>query len=345
MGAKVSGRPIGEQHPRTRRRGRWVGAVVGLVVVLGACAPPTAPGPAVRPQPPGRGEVPGVGVAPSAGCDVADPLSPGHSVLTVPVGGGQRSALVDVPATAAAAQPAPVLVSLHPFLVPGDGWEAYSGLAAAALERGYVVITPTGSEPGPRWAVPGGLETGADDLGYLSALLDSIEDRTCVDRNRVFAAGFSAGAAMAQALSCTMPWRISGVAASGGANLTSTCSSSPATDVLVLHGSADPIAPTSGSEVVFAPPVGLSIDTVVAANRGRADCDAAPSVEQVQPDVVVDRATGCEGGVRVEYWRLLGAGHTWAGSTAPLLEIVAGATTTSVDANDVVLDFFDPSSG
>ena len=47
----------------------------------------------------------------------------------------------------------------------------------------------------------------------------------------------------------------------------------------------------------------------------------------------------------MEYWRLLGAGHTWAGSTAPLLEVVAGPTTTSIDANDVVLDFFDQTAG
>ncbi len=37
---------------------------------------------------------------------------------------------------------------------------------------------------------------------------------------------------------------------------------------------------------------------------------------------------------------MLGAGHTWAGTTAPLLEIVTGPTNMSISANDVVLDFF-----
>jgi polyhydroxybutyrate depolymerase len=319
-------------------------AVVLLALVV-ACAPPTAPGPTVRPQPEDRGRIDEVAVAPSSGCGQDGGLAAGHSVLTVPFGGGQRSALVDVPASAVGDEPAPVLLSLHPFLATGAGWEAYSGLAAAALERGYVVITPTGSDPGPRWAVPGGLDTGVDDIAHLSRLLDEVEDQACIDRNREFAAGFSAGAAMSQALSCTLPWRMAAVAASGGANLTSPCPASPPTDVLILHGSADPIAPTSGSEVVFAPPVGLSIDTVVATNRGRADCDPTPSVEQVRPDVVAERSTGCAEDRRVEYWRLLGAGHTWAGSTAPLLEVVAGPTTTSIDANDVVLDFFDQTAG
>jgi polyhydroxybutyrate depolymerase len=259
----------------------------------------------------------------------------------VAVGGGQRSARVDVPASATGDTPAPVLLSLHPFSVNGAGWEGYSQLAAAAVARGYVVITPNGSQPGPRWNVPGGVENGIDDIGYVSKLLDAAEDGACVDRNREFAAGFSAGAAMAQALSCTLPWRMTAVAASGGANLTDLCPGSPGTDVMVLHGSADPIAPTTGSEVPFATPNGLHIDSVVATDADRLGCDPTPASEQLFDDVVVDRYQGCADGARVEYWRMLGAGHTWAGTTAPLLEIVTGPTNMSISATERALDFFD----
>ena len=113
---------------------------------------------------------------------------------------------------------------------------------------------------------------------------------------------------------------------------------------MVLHGSADPIAPTSGSEVIFATPLGVHIDDVVATNAARAGCDTVPSSEQLFDDVVVDRYPDCADGRRVEYWRLLGAGHTWAGTDAPLLEIVAGPTNQSISANDRVLDFFDDTS-
>ncbi len=331
----------------TRRRLRnhtlAVAAVVVATASLAACIPPPAPGPTVRPQPDGRGKVAGVDVAPSTGCDTADPLPAGHQTLTVEVAGAHRAARVDIPvaATGPGAEPAPVLLSLHPFSVNGGGWESYSRLAAAAFGRGYVVITPTGSQPGPRWNVPGGLENNIDDIGYVSALLDTVEDRACIDRNREFAAGFSAGAAMSQALSCTLPWRFAAVAGSGGTNLTDLCPDSPATDVMVLHGSEDPIAPTTGSDVPFATPNGLAVDDVVATNAARAGCDPAPAVEQLFADVVVDRYQGCAAGRRVEYWRLVGAGHTWAGSPSPLLEIVTGPTNTSISANEVVLDFFD----
>lgn len=321
-----------------RRPGRWAVAL-GIVVVCAACA--TAPPPNVRSQPEDRGRITSVQVAPSTGCSTGEGLTAGRSQLTVTVGNRIRSARIDVPASATGSDPSPVLVSLHPFSVTGSGWEGYSHLARDATARGYVVITPDGSQPGPRWNVPGGVENGVDDLGYIEALLDAAEDGACIDRNREFAAGFSAGAAMAQALSCTMPWRFAGIAASGGANLTDTCPASAPTDVLVLHGSADPIAPTTGSNVPFATPNGLHIDDVVATDAARAGCTGVAPGEQIAADVVVDRSTGCADGRRVEYWRLIGAGHTWAGTTAPLLELVTGPTNSSVSANRVVLDFFD----
>ena len=325
----------------TRRAG-LAAAVLVLAVVTAACAPPTAPGPSVLPQPPGRGKVPGQAVAPSSGCvNASAPAVPtGTTTLSIPWQGGTRTAILNVPATPAT-MPRPVLVSLHPFALGPEAWEAYSWLAAAAVARDFVVLTPLGSDPGPRWAVPGGLAGEADDVGFVNALLDHVEDRSCVDRNGEFAAGFSAGAAMAQALSCTVPWRLAGVAGSGGTNLTSLCPDAPGTDVLVLHGTADPIAPITGSTVVFAPPLDLPVSAVVATNAARSGCSPSPVVTQPYPSVTQETYPGCTGNRRVEYRKLLGAGHTWAGSSNPIIELVGGPTNTDFSATTAVLDFFD----
>ena len=322
-------------------------AVLVTTVLLVACVPPVAPGPTVRPQPIGRGKVANSTVAPSAGCSSVTPRPPtGRSVLRVTTAHGSRNALLDLPAAAATpagsagSEPLPVLVSLHPFTLNARVWDQYSQLAAAGTARNYIVITPLGSEPGPRWAVPGGLEYGVDDLGYLSAALDAVEDSLCVDRNREFAAGFSAGAAMAQALSCTMPWRMAAIAASGGSNLTDLCPESAGTDVMILHGSADPIAPLSGSKVAFAPPEGLSVDRVVATNAARAGCDPTAVSAQLFPSVIVDTYQGCSENRRVQYWRMIGAGHTWAGAKT-LVEFITGPTNMQISATERILDFFD----
>jgi len=310
------------------------GILVTAVVATVGC---TAPPPSVLPQPPGRGIVNGEVVAPSVGCESGSGLTPGRSRITLHWQGQTRTATLDVPAGETG--PRPLLVSLHPFALGPDAWEAYSGLAAAALDRGYVVVTPLGSDPGPRWAVPGGLRTGIDDVGLINRLIDDLEDTGCIDRNRITAAGFSAGAAMAQALSCTTPWRFRAVAGSGGTNLTDLCPASPPTSVMILHGTADPIAPLTGSEVPFAPPLGLEVTDVVATDAARAGCGPTPAVSDVAPTVRVSVFSVC-GTHRVEYWSLLGSGHTWAGEPS-LLDLFAGPTNTDISANSVVLDFFD----
>ena len=340
MGAIVGGVRGGSGVARRRFAVRSCLALV-VAVVASSCVP-TSPGPSVLPQGPGRGKDDSVRVAPSSGCDSGAQAALGRTRLRITTAQGERSALLDVPASASGGAPAPLLLSLHPFSVGGAEWDGYSGMAAAATARGYVVLTPQGSEPGPRWAVPGGLATGADDLGFLSAALDLVEDTVCIDRNREFAVGFSAGAAMAQALSCTMPWRVAAVAASGGANLTELCPDAPATDVMVLHGTADPIAPITGSYVVFAPPLGLALDRVVATNAARAGCAPEPLTSRPRPSIELDRYEGCDDGVRVEHWSLLGAGHTWAGAE-PGLDWLLGPTNQDVSATEQVLDFFDGS--
>jgi poly(3-hydroxybutyrate) depolymerase len=129
------------------------------------------------------------------------------------------------------------------------------------------------------------------------------------------------------------------VAGSGGTNLTDLCPSSPAVDTMVLHGENDPIAPLSGSEVPFATPNGLSVDEVVATNAARAGCDPVPVADQRYPSVQVDTYVGCDGTLRLEYWRMAHTGHTWAGQPS-LLDIVAGPTNTDFSATEAVLDFF-----
>lgn len=249
----------------------------------------------------------------------------------------RRSSWLVAPADYRPGTAYPLLVSLHPFILGPDAWETYSGLAAAASQRGYWVLVPQGSDPGPRWAVPGGLDTGPDDIAWVDALIRQTAATVCVDGDRVFAAGYSAGAAMSVGLACELPGRFRAIAGSGGTNLTSLCPAAPGVDTLVLHGSADPIAPVTGSEVVFAPPQGLSVDRVVASFATRNGCAAGPEQINLSLTVTIDRYA-C-GEHRLEYFRMAGAGHTWAGSPIPL-DIVTGPTDRSFSATNAVLDFF-----
>ena len=265
------------------------------------------------------------------------PAGGGPAVAPNTISADDRGSMLYAPAGYTPGVAYPLLISLHPFVTVPEAWEAYSGLAAAASARGYWVLLPHGSDPGPRWAVPGGLDTGPDDIGWMEHLIETTASTVCVDPARVFAAGFSAGAAMAVAMSCELPWRFRAIAASGGSNLTSLCPGAGPTDAFILHGSADPIAPVTGSTQVFAPPLGLTVDAVVANFATRNGCAPTPTVVAVSASVSDDHYS-C-GAHRLDYRRMIGAGHTWAGATIPL-DAITGPTDHSFSATTAVLDYF-----
>lgn len=301
-------------------------STIALLGALTACVPPPAPGPAQQPPHP---------VEPrSPGCGVTTPAPP--ELHTLP----GRRALLAVPAGYDPTRAYPLVVSLHPFVLPPEVWDLYSGMSAAATARGYVVVSPLGSDPGPRWAVPGGFNTGVDDIGFIEALLDDAGDRLCIDGTRVFAAGFSAGAAMSQALGCVVPDRFRAIVASGGSNLTDLCPDSDPVNALILHGTADPIAPPSGSYVIFATPLGLPVEEVALTNAARAGCDGSATTRQLTATVTARRWDKCESGKVVELRLMQGAGHSWAGHNA-FFDGILGGTDMSFDATTATLDFFD----
>lgn len=306
--------------PRRRTR-RALLVVAAIACVATACVPPTRPSTA-------RTVTPLPSECPPGGGPAVPPTS-------VAVGG--RSTRLLAPAGYQPGVSYPLLVSLHPFVLDQEGWESYSGLGAAARQRGYWVLTPRGSDPGPRWAVPGGLELGPDDIGYLDALIRTTATNVCVDGDRVFAAGFSAGAAMAVGSSCELQGRFRAIAGSGGTNLTSLCPTSEGVDALILHGDQDGFAPLSGSEVPFAPPLGLPVADVVASFATRNGCAPNPTAIALTATVTVDRYS-CSGH-RLEFFLMRGAGHAWAGSLFPL-DIVTGPTDRTFSATNAVLDFF-----
>ena len=323
-------------RPRRSRPIVATAVAVALVAITAACAAPPDLASLVPTQGRPAAALP---LRPHPGACAPGQHFPSTATFTVEVGGGQRGALIQLPADYRSDRPFPLLLSLHPFVVDPVAWEQYSHLADDGARRGYIVASPRGSEPGPRWSVPGGVQTAADDFAFVDALIDQLSDQYCVNPARVFAAGFSAGAAMATALGCERADRFAAIAASGGSNLTQLCPESASTDTMVLHGSADPIAPPSGNTIPFTPPVGLTVDTVVARLAVRNGCSSAPASSQVTATVMVDRYVSCTHG-RLEYWRMQGAGHTWAGAD-PSFDFLLGRTDRTIDASTAVLDFFD----
>ncbi|MCZ8132210.1 MAG: serine hydrolase [Steroidobacteraceae bacterium] len=293
------------------------------------------------------------------------PYPAGLSTATIQVGAVMREFRVHVPAGLALPPKALVLV-LH-----GGGGEGLdvslagnhplSVFRSVADREGFVVVYPGGlpaTDGNPGWddcRSDNLTASGADDIGFLDALISRLRSEYGLPASRVFLSGGSNGAQMVFAYAVTRAENFGAIAVGSG-NLPlnpkpGACSAPPArrVPVLMTHGTADVPMPYSG---------GCVANLGGACNRGRvigaeATRDywlqtnglsgSAPSTTVVN----VDNADGGSanrfayaGSEPVEWWRLDGAGHPAPSRTVAAGNAVSGPQNRDVEFAEIAWTFF-----
>ena len=218
-----------------------------------------------------------IGSAPSATPTSALPYPVGLTNHTFAFDGVTRSYRVHVPP--GITQPTAIVFVLH-----GGGGEG-SGVAdnpghplsvyrSVADAEGFVAVYPeglpdTGTQQYPSWTdcrSDNRVASGADDVGFLAALLTDIQGRYGLGSERSFMAGSSNGAQMAQAFAFNRPDLVAAVASNAGGQPLNPrpgqCTTGPSQSVPIMlgHGTADPQMPFGG---------GCVADLGGQCNRGR----------------------------------------------------------------------------
>jgi len=247
---------------------------------------------------------------------------------------------------------APALVlNLHGFTSNMTQQAAYSRVPERAAARGWITVTPQGLGRMPHWTVPP--MPGTDDAGFLLALAAQSEAEMSTDPQRVYATGISNGAAMITKLATMQPARFAAIAPVAGINAVLVePPTAPPVPVIAFHGTGDKLVPFGGGRLFEGVrgarrrgPVrrrragGFVLDAVeaVVARWAVANgCGEAHRVATIGGDV--RHVTYPSGGLgRVELYAVQGGGHTWPGS----VDVARlGATTHSIDATELMLDFF-----
>jgi polyhydroxybutyrate depolymerase len=242
-------------------------------------------------------------------------------------------------------------------------------MPALAGRRGYVVVAPDGGPlkiplnlvPGaenagqfegmPFWNIfaPGpvdfgpphgqnlGLDSsavGADDVGFVSQLLDTLSGTLCIEARRVYVTGMSNGAGMASTLGCNLGHRLAAIAPVSGVNLTGTCPGDAPVAVLAVHGDADDTAAYAGNGLLgyhFGNP---SVPERMAQWAEHNHCDPTPTTKHPHKGLTVERWRSCAPGSAVALWTIAGWGHRWPRAHS-------ADDPGRIDATRVVLDFFD----
>jgi polyhydroxybutyrate depolymerase len=256
---------------------------------------------------------------PSAACGSDAGIAAGRSEITIESGGVTRQLLVYLPAGHAADEALPLVFNFHGSGLTPEIQLETSGLVPYADAEGFVMVAPRGL--GQTWNIPPDASE-PDDVQMVADALDVIEARVCIDRNRVFAAGFSGGGRMSSQLACDLSSRVAAVAVAGGVRFPGPCSGR-AFPVLAFHGTADDVNPYDGGGQAFWQ---TGVEDAIAGWAGHNACGAR-SVERVAEGI--DRI-GYAGCVEVALYRIEGFAHDWP-----------RAITADASADDLIWSFFE----
>jgi len=240
----------------------------------------------------------------------------------------------------------PLLIVLHGAGDTGRAFRARIAADARTDDAGFVTVYPDALEGS--WAV-GCACTAADlvgvnDVVFLNTLVRQLATTYPVDTTRVFVAGFSQGAQLAQRYGCESARPPAGIAAVAGLTpraLAEGCDPAASFPVIAVHGDADPIMRYhgfgQGANILSADEM-LELWAGVSGCAGEPDEDTLPDDNGDGTTVTVLTYEACAG-ARVRLDRVNGGGHTWPGATGPWPKST-GKLSRNLDATAEILSFF-----
>jgi polyhydroxybutyrate depolymerase len=251
--------------------------------------------------------------------------------------------------------PLPLVFDLHGYGESIEIHRSMSNMIAKGEERWFVVVTPQADDPVPRWDAT----IGSADTTFLTAVLDHVVATHCIDLARVYVTGLSNGAFMASVMACQIPDRIAAIAPVAGLQDPAGCEIDDPVPVIAFHGTADTFVsydgglgasvadlPTDDGGTIGTGIVGgggPTVEEIAAAWAVRNGCAAeAPLVEAVSAEVDRLGYVHCPSNGQVDLYRVNGGGHAWPGSAfSQSIEPIIGHTTMTIDATDLIWQFFD----
>ncbi|OFZ10172.1 MAG: hypothetical protein A3D92_15100 [Bacteroidetes bacterium RIFCSPHIGHO2_02_FULL_44_7] len=255
-------------------------------------------------------------------------------------GGMYRTYILYVPASYSASTPVPLILNFHGYTSNAGEQLFYGDFRPIADTAGFLVVHPQGTLDAnnePYWNSDWG--GAVDDIGFTSALIDSLSAQYSIIQSRVYSTGMSNGGFMSYTLACSLSSRIAAIASVTGTmnyNQSLSCNPQHPMPVMEIHGTADPVVPYNGNGTMS------SIVSTLAYWVNTNVCDVTPVQTEVPNTNMVDGCTATHfvyqngnNGAEVEHFRINLGGHTWPG--AP---IVVGTTNYDINASKEIWRFF-----
>jgi poly(hydroxyalkanoate) depolymerase family esterase len=273
---------------------------------------------------------------------------------------------VYVPSTYVPGTPVPLVVALHGCTQTAAGFRTLTRFDQLAEAKNLIVVLPEQNATANstncwNWFQSQHMQRGAGEPSLLAGITQRMREQYSIDPHRIYAAGFSAGGAMASVMSATYPdvFAAAGVASGCEYGATAACAGYRSTDpgtagkqaydamgaqkrvvpVIVVHGDQDDVVPLVNSQQVIAQWQVTDDWADNGARDGSIPAAATGIAEGAVPNgrsYTVARYADAHGGDLLQYWVVHGMAHAWSGgcSCEPF------ADPSGPDATVAMYDFF-----
>lgn len=238
-----------------------------------------------------------------------------------------------------------------------------TGWTKKAEKEGFLAVFPEGTREDPTaparfatngqtWndgsnrSLVGAVLRKVNDVEFVERMMDDLLGRFAVDKNRVYATGFSNGASMAFRVGRELSQSMAAIAPVAGSDWSDQETIDRPVSMLYMTGTADPLNPMEGGEIrIVRKMLGLG--------------NKPPVADLIQKWI---RLLGCQSDSHVLYekdgvrgigygpgkdhsevvlYTIEGMGHTWPGGISLLPERMVGKTSNKIKATDIIWDFFE----
>jgi polyhydroxybutyrate depolymerase len=265
---------------------------------------------------------------------------------------GERDYLIVTPQTVEGTTLLSVVIAAHGGLGNGPNFAKVTGLAEKVVSRGGIGVFPNGTgviknhytwNAAENECCGEGMKNHIKDVSFIDHLIDEVIAKYQANPNCIFVTGESNGAILTHRLGIELSDKIAAIAPVAGGLFGDEAKPANPVSAIIINGAQDENVPPGGG-----PPGGPFADqwggtplkpaafqgTFWAAADG---CDPVPEVTQTANGAVTMEQFKCPPGYDVVSV-VHGGGHGWPGGQKD--SPISDEPSTSLDATEVILDFF-----